>query len=568
MTITRRELLRRASLFGAASLIPSFSACNPKGSDGDDELGGTDDTDGTDTTGDTTEGTETGDDGLPHYEWEGDPGPETLFSHSVASGDPLADSVILWTRVSPVNDEPVEAFFEVAVDPAFEQRVAADWIPATDSSRDYTIKIDIVDLAPESTYYYRFYAQGRVSPIGRTRTAPTAGQHLRIAVTSCASYAHGYFHAYGHLARRADIDLVLNLGDYIYEFADGIYGDIRQYDPPTECFSLEDYRRRYRQYRSDPGLQEAHRQHPFAVTWDDHEIANDGWSGGAENHMDDEGSWEARRAVATQAYFEWLPIREGEPGRIYRQLPYGTLADLLVLDTRYEGRELQVSLGTPDGLMQINAPGRQLLGEAQESWLFERLSSSPAQWKLLVQQVMIGHLILVQGQDGEPHRPLLADTWDGYGDARVRLLQHIEDEGLTDVVVLTGDIHSSFANEVTYDPHDGYDPETGEGAVLVEFVTPGITSPGLGFDGATATLFATNNPHTRWNDTFEHGYTILDIDSERIQCDWFHIGGAVGQQAPSDPVFAKAFRVDSGTPRLFEVSEPAPDKADAPPLAP
>ena len=186
-------------------MIPSFSACGGKGSE-DDEIGDTGDSSGTDAS-------DTGGDGLPTYTWEGELGPESVFSHGVASGDPLVDAVILWTRVSPADEAPVEAFFEVALDPAFEQRVAADWIAATDTSRDYTIKIDVVDLEPETSYYYRFYAQGRVSPIGRTRTAASVGEHLSIAVVSCSSYAHGYFHAYRDLAGRADLDLVLHVGD-------------------------------------------------------------------------------------------------------------------------------------------------------------------------------------------------------------------------------------------------------------------------------------------------------------------------------------------------------------------
>lgn len=544
-------------MFGAASMIPSFPACTGKGTE-DDEVGDTGD--GTD-----TGGTDTGGDDLPIYEWEGDPGPETLFSHGVASGDPLTDAVILWTRVSPAEEAPVDAFFEVALDPAFEQRVAADWIPATDVSRDYTIKIDIVELEPQTSYYYRFYAQGRVSPIGRTRTAATTAERLRIAVASCASYAHGYFHAYRHLAGRADIDLVLHVGDYIYEYASGAYGDIREYDPPHECNTLDDYRRRYKHYRSDPDLQEVHRQQPFVTTWDDHEIANDGWVGGAENHMpDEEGVWTDRRTAATQAYFEYLPIREGIAGRLYRHLPYGDLVDVFVLDTRYEGRDLQVSMTEPDALAQINAPGRQLLGAEQETWLFDQLSASTAHWKLISQQVMVGQLIIVPGQDGEPDRPLYSDWWDGYVDARTRLLQHIETEQIGNIVVVTGDNHSSFANEITYDPHEGYDPATGEGAIAVEFVTPGITSPGLGIGDA----FTASNPHTRWSDTVSHGYLVLDVTAERIQCDWFHIGGAVGLPAAADLSFAQAWRVDAGVPRLFAEPESVPDKPDAPALAP
>jgi PhoD-like phosphatase, N-terminal domain len=188
MSITRRELLRRAGLFGAALTIPSFSACRASG----DESAG-DSSTGTSTS--TGDGTETGEDGLPSYEWEGELGPDTMFSHGLASGDPLLDAVVLWTRCSPGEGptSAVEAFFEVALDSAFEQRVAADWV-MSDTARDNTIKIDITDLEPETTYYYRFFAQGRVSPIGRTRTAATTREHLRIAVVSCSSLAHGYFH--------------------------------------------------------------------------------------------------------------------------------------------------------------------------------------------------------------------------------------------------------------------------------------------------------------------------------------------------------------------------------------
>jgi alkaline phosphatase D len=561
MTITRRELLRRASMLGAVLTIPSFSACGAKG----DESAGDGET-GTGTgTGDDETDTETGGDGLPSYEWEGEPGPDGMFSHGVASGDPLLDAVVLWTRCSPAagTATATDAFFEVALDPSFEQRVAADWI-MSDNEHDNTIKLDVTDLQPETTYYYRFYAEGRVSPIGRTRTAATTSNHLRIAVVSCSSLAHGYFHAYRDLGERADIDLVLHLGDYIYEYATGNYGNVRAYDPPHECLTLDDYRTRYKQYRSDPDLSEAHRQHPFVATWDDHEIANNGWVDGAEGHEDVDGGWSDRRTAATTAYFEYLPIREGVAGRLYRSLSYGELVDILVLDTRYEGREPQISMNDPEAITLINAPGRQLLGEEQEAWLLERLSTSAARWKLIAQQVLFGQLIALPGQDGAPNRPLFSDWWDGYVDARNRVLQHIEDEQLRNIVVLTGDNHSSFANELTYDPHQGYDPLTGAGALAVEFVTPGITSPGLGIGDA----FVSQNPHTRWSDTLSHGYLVLDITAERIQCDWFHIGGAIGEATPASLSFAKAWRVNADTPRLLEESEPVSESPDAPALAP
>jgi alkaline phosphatase D len=551
-------------VFGAVSCVPTFSACaqEPGGEGGE--------TGETGETGDTDE-TETGDegDGLPEYVWEGELGPETIFSHGVASGDPLVDSVILWTRVSPPVEEAVELFFEVAIDLEFEMRVAADWIPATDASRDYTIKIDIDGLEAGATYYYRFYAQGRVSPVGRTRTAPSGAiEHLRFAVCSCSSLAHGYFHGYGEIAGRSDLDAVIHLGDYIYEFADGIYGSVREYDPPHECVTLDDYRRRYRQYRTDRDLQEAHRQHPFIVTWDDHEIANDDWVGGAENHQDDEGEWSDRRAAGTQAYFEWLPLREGEPGRVYRELPYGDLVHLLVLDTRYEGRNQQVALTDPELYAKIYADDRQLLGAEQEQWLFERLASSTARWKFLVQQIMVGQLVLMAGQDGEPNRPFFTDAWDGYESPRRRLLGYLRDNAIGNVVVLTGDVHSSFANEITEDPLLGYDPVTGAGSIAVEFVTPGITSPGLSFDQATLDLLGPLNPHWRAIEVLRKGYTTMDVTPDRVHVDfWLFTGAQVSSPDFTGSAHWAAWQVHDGAPLLVEADGAAPGKAVAPELA-
>ena len=560
MSITRRELLRRAGLLGVASIIPSFTACTDDGG-----LDGEGDGTGTDGTG------ETGGDDLPIYEWDGEAGPASVFSHGTASGDPLSDSVILWTRISP-DDPAAELFFEVARDPEFADRVAADWLGAPDEARDFTFKLDLDGLEPATTYYYRFWIQGVSSAIGRTRTAPAgASEHLRFVVCSCSSLAHGYFHNYRHIGGRADIDAVIHLGDYIYEYATGDYGSVREYEPSHEIVSLADYRTRHGQYKRDPDLQAAHRQHPFIPTWDDHEIANDGWVGGAENHDLDEGDWDARKAAAKQAYFEWMPVREGVPGRIYRQLSYGDLVDLIVLDTRYEGRDEQVQISAPGGLEQINDPDRQLLGEEQEAWLLERLSTSTSQWKLLAQQIMMGQVIITPGQDGAPNRPFITDPWDGYEYARRTVYQHLADNDIRDVVVLTGDIHTSWAHELTINPVDPalYDPETGAGAVAVEFVTPGITSPGLPVDQATINLLLANNPHIKWVNFTERGYMTIDVKPERIHCDWWHISpNEVESPDPSAPSHAQAFQVESRAPKLIEASGPAAEKADPPELAP
>ncbi len=545
MSITRRELLRRAGLLAVASVIPCFTAC----------------TDG-----------ETGD-GLPVYEWDGALGVDTLFSHGVASGDPLADSVILWTRVSPADSSEFEVFFEVALDPEFSERVAADYVGTPDPARDNTIKIDVEGLAPATTYYYRFWAQGVASAIGRTRTAPDgASERLRFAVASCSSLAHGYFHGYRSIAGRADLDAVLHLGDYIYEYATGDYGSVREYDPQTECLTLADYRRRHAQYKLDPDLQAAHRQHPFIVTWDDHEVANDGWTDGAENHDEaSEGDWATRKAEGVQAYFEWLPVREGEPGRIYRGLAYGDLVDLIVLDTRYAGRDQQIPLSDADLLAKLNEPDRQLLGAEQEAWLFDRLSSSTSQWKLLAQQVLLGQIIITPGMDGEPNSPFITDTWDGYEAARQRLYTHILDAGLSDVVALTGDIHTSWANELTPNPSDPavYDPATGKGVLAVEFVTPGITSPGITVDAATVEFLLGINPHVKWVDIVKRGYMTIDVDADRIHCDWWHLTvDEVESPNLATPVHGAAWVVETGVARLIEGSGPAPDRPNPPLLAP
>ena len=564
MSLTRRELLRRAGLLGTAALIPNFSACTVD-EPGDTQTGGE--------TGDES-GSETGDegDGLPEYEWDGELGPEQLFSHGVASGDPLADSVILWTRLAPADgSEEPESFFELALDPAFEQRVAADYIPATSETRDHTIKIDVDGLEPGTTYYYRFYAQGRVSPIGRTRTAPSGPvDHLRFAFCSCSSWAHGHFHVYDEIGGRADLDAVLHLGDYIYEFGDGEYGDVRPLDPPYEIISLDDYRRRYRLHRSSRGLQNVHRQHPMIATWDDHEIANDGWKDGAANHSEDEeGPWADRRAAAVQAYFEWMPLREGPAGRVYRALPYGDLVDLIVLDTRFEGRDEQININTnPDGLAALADPDRQLLGAEQEQWLFDRLSESTATWILLAQQVTIGQTVLQEGAEGEPSRPLATDPWDGYLGARTRLLDHLRDEGIDNLVVLTGDVHSGMAMEITEDPRYDYEPGV-SGSLAVEFVTPSVTSPGFGFDPTTFMFFTNVNPHWRWVDPNQKGYVTVDVRPDRVQADWWLFsGGQLFVPEFSGSSYGASWLVEAGSTVLVEASEPAPERPDPPPLAP
>lgn len=495
------------------------------------------------------------DDGLPRYEYDGEPGPEDLFSHGVASGDPLLDGVILWTRLTPGSNDVVEAFFEVALDPEFEMRVAADYIDSV-PDRDQTIKLDVEGLSPGTTYYYRFFSLGRESVIGRTRTAPDgAVDRLRLAVCSCASLAHGYFHAYRRVAERADLDLVLHLGDYIYEYGSGEYGELRDYEPATEIVSLDDYRTRYAQYRREPDLQELHRQHPMVAVWDDHESADNSYRDGAGNHQSmTEGEWEDRKAVAFQTYAEWMPFREGAQAVIYRALPYGDLMHLVMLDTRIAGRDEQ-----PDDLTDpelLDDPDRQLLGMEQEAWMVDQITNSTAQWKLVGQQVVMSEVILGEG-------PFNADQWDGYRAARGRFYDLAESTG--NVVVLTGDIHSSWAFDLAVDPAGTYDPDDGTGSVGVEFVVPAVSSPGFPLNAGPALLAA--NPHLRWIDIQARGYLVLDVDTERVQGSWWFVGDVELPDGGAESL-AAVWAVRDGTNHLEEERDAAEPPADAPAPAP
>jgi alkaline phosphatase D len=487
------------------------------------------------------------------------------FQHGIASGDPLPDGVILWTRVTAAGTAPVDTEWEVAEDPALAQRVASG-VAVADAEHDFCVKVDVRGLAPGKTYYYRFRALGSTSKIGRTRTAPSGPTaHLRFAMVACASYAHGYFHGYRALATQLDLDAVIHLGDYIYEYGDGDYGDVRTYDPPHEILTLEDYRRRHAHYKRDPDLQEVHRQQVFVTIWDDHEVANDSYANGAENHTEgEEGAFADRKAAARHAYLEWMPVREqGSEDKIFRKLSFGDLVDLVLLDTRLYARTKQAGgvLGPPP------APdaNRTLLGDEQEAWMQGQLKSSTAHWKLLGQQVMVGNLILDKGKQ-------LAnlDQWQGYPESRDRLLTFFRDSGVKDVVVLTGDIHSSWANELVFDPNDPatYDPATGKGSVAVEMVTPGISSPGipelfLGLIDQARVI----NPHVKFVEPSHRGFVILDVTPERVQGAW-HLFDDITLPAPQTPRFSGAWSVKSGETRLGADPQPAPSLPTSAPAAP
>jgi len=500
--------------------------------------------------------------GLPTDTYAGPTGPATMFQHGVASGDPLTDRVILWTRVSTGAAVSVDVFYEVALDTAFTKRVAAGTV-TTDATKDFTVKVDATGLVAERTYYYRFRCMAQTSPAGRTKTLPAGDiSHLRLAMASCANYAYGYFHIYKHIAARADLDAVIFLGDYIYEYGPGQYPPAsvqvvgREWLPAHEILTLDDYRTRYKLYRSDPDLREAHRQHPWICTWDDHEVANDTYLTGAENHTEGagpggEGSFVSRRAAAIQAYYEYLPIRGvGGVAPMYRNFRFGSLAEVIVLDTRHEGRAEQLLLAD----LASDSPARTMISATQESFLTSTLDASTSTWKLIAQQVMVAPYTTKDSTK----EPTYMDQWDGYPAARTRLYDTIEQHGGGNIVVLTGDIHASLACDLARDPFSSsYNASSGAGSIAVEFVCAGVSSPGIGgvlIDGTVMDVC----PHVKFMDSTLRGYIVLDIRPGKVQSDYFVIDGI--EQTEGVESWMTSFAVRDGRPHLVEMNGPESEK--------
>ncbi|MER6521446.1 alkaline phosphatase D family protein [Streptomyces sp. NPDC060334] len=503
------------------------------------------------------------------------------FPHGIASGDPLPDGVLLWTRVTPSPEAvpgsglgPATAVgWEVAEDRNFARVVASGAVTATAAS-DHTVKVDVRGLRPHTPYWYRFTAGATVSAIGRTLTAPpvdAATPGIRFGVVSCANWESGYFSAYRHLAARTDLDAVLHLGDYVYEYASGAYPEakyvVRPHQPRHEIVSLADYRTRHGTYKTDADLQALHAAHPVVAIWDDHEFANDAWSGGAENHTPGaEGDWAARASAAKQAYFEWMPVRASIAGTVYRRLRFGSLVDLHLLDLRtFRSQQVKVGSGAVDD------PERTITGRAQLDWLKSGLANSNATWKLVGTSVMISpvafgslpaHLLKpLTKLLGLPEGGLTisTDQWDGYTDDRKELLGHLKDRGIKNTVFLTGDIHMAWANDVpvnmaTY---------PGSGTAATEFVVTSVTSDNiddiLHVPADTASLVAeaaikAANWHVKWLDMDSHGYGVLDVTGERSQMDYFVVSDKRRQDARS--TWARSYRTLNGTQKVERADRP------------
>ncbi|TQJ51322.1 alkaline phosphatase D family protein [Phycicoccus sp. SLBN-51] len=511
-------------------------------------------------------------------------GAASTFRHGIASGDPLPDAVVLWTRVTPTADAlpgsgagpRVTVGWQVAADPDF-RRVVAQGSTLTGPERDHTVKVDARGLAAATDYHFRFTLGRLTSPVGRTRTAPaptSSPERLRLAVVSCSNWEAGYFSAYRHLAARGDLDAVLHLGDYIYEYGTGQYAHgksnrvIRPHEPTHEMVSLADYRQRHAQYKTDPDLQALHASVPWITTWDDHETANDAWSGGAENHQPDEGDWATRKAVARTAYDEWMPVRLsgtaalGDGVQVYRHLQFGHLADLTMLDLRSH-RSQQVATTDPGA---AGDPARTITGDAQMQFLKDRLADNDALWKLVGNPVMVSPVLFppldryvagpvadmtgILPPDGVAYN---VDQWDGYTADRRELVDFLADRGVANTVFLTGDIHSAWACELPVDP--GTYPLSR--TVGVELVATSVTSNNLddltGSPPRTTSLavedaIRADNRHVKYLDFDSHGYSVLTITPQEAQMDWYVTSDRADQAATA--TWSSGWRVAVGSNRL------------------
>jgi alkaline phosphatase D len=477
------------------------------------------------------------------------------FAHGVASGDPLPDRVILWTRVTPAPEAtpgsglgPDTAVrWEIAADEGFRAVTASGTVTATAAS-DHTVKVDATGLDPDTTYFYRFTSagSGAVSPTGRTRTAPDDGAspgRLRFGVVSCANWEDGYFSAYRHLAARTDLDAIVHLGDYLYEYGTGEFaprgGPVRRHAPLHETVTRTDYRVRHAEYKTDPDVQALHAVLPWIITWDDHEFADNAWSGGAENHQPaTEGPWADRIVAARRAYLEWMPVRaSGADSRLYRRLRFGDLAELSMLDLR-SYRSEQVGLGP--GLRDIADTNRTITGAEQMTWLTAGITSSPTRWQLVGNPVMFSPLLV---PPLDPHStsaltellgvpatgvPINTDQWDGYAADRQRLLDAIAAADRRNVVFLTGDIHTSWACDI---PVDAAAYPVG-GTVATELVVASVTSQNiddlLGVPPRTTSpaieaAVRDLNRHVRYVELDSHGYGVLDVTPDAVQMDWMYV---------------------------------------------
>ncbi|MDB5191552.1 MAG: phosphodiesterase/alkaline phosphatase [Segetibacter sp.] len=483
------------------------------------------------------------------------------FYHGVASGDPLSNSIVLWTRVTPEGSGAIVVQWKIAERDDLSQIVQSGDTIANAGS-DYTVKVDVKGLVPGKEYYYQFSALNYKSPLGKTKTAPTGTvDNVRFAVVSCSNFGAGYFSALGKIAERKNLDAVIHLGDFIYE------GTIRTFDKnnrvlgesdplypltgKTKDWWLSYYRKRYAATNSDSNMRKARQVLPFINIWDDHEIGDNSYRDGAYGHNPSiDGNWKDRKEAAQQVFFEWIPIRNKAGFKIYRSLKYGNLLELMMLDTRVEGRDKQVTDINDKVLLD---PNRTLLGKEQKLWLLDKLASSTSQWKIIGNQVIFSEFNVKWAADFGPvakevavlQRNLL-DYWEGYPLERDEVIKTITKNKIDNVVILSGSMHCALAMDVALRPSKfsrkgevaNYDLKTGIGSVAVEFATPSISSDN--FDekiGAQNTSFLTSiinkklpfpfnfnpNPQLKFVDLQNNGYYVLSVSKTKVLANYYFI---------------------------------------------
>lgn len=483
------------------------------------------------------------------------------FTHGVASGDPLPDAVMLWTRFQHDNDGRIA--WEISEDESFAQ-ISARGEAAASPVDDFCVHADARGLQPGRRYFYRFLSASGPSITGQTRTAPQGEtQSLKAALFSCANFGFGYFHAYADAAADESIDLVLHCGDYIYELPRGSYPDDdelvpgRVIEPAGQTFTLSEYHQRYALYHTDPDLLELRRLKPICTVWDDHEFLDNAWKDGAPTHSTRRAPYAQRVADAAKAYFDWMPIRRPDQGlRLYRALDWGDLARIVLMDSRLTGRDQQLTYttglvlrfmtgGADNALAEFRArldnPARSMLGAAQEAWLTQTLAESKARgqtWQILTQQVVVGDQIAAPGlgnlvpEDAPASTrryigagarisalglPWNLDSWNGYPAARARLLETCAANS-NNSILLGGDSHNCWLNNLA--------APGSERLAAIEFAGGSVTSPGferplsLGAPGEREQLMRASNPALSWCDATNRGYGVLTFTRAGCAAEW------------------------------------------------
>lgn len=529
------------------------------------------------------------------------------FEHGVASGDPLQDRVILWTRLTPNDGNArLQVTWEIALDAQFKQIIKTDKVLTT-AAQDFTVKVDATGLRSNQSYFYRFIFGDKTSVVGQTKTLPSAASSVSFAVCSCSNYPAGYFHVYKEMAKQ-NVDVVIHLGDYIYEYGQGGYatedavqlGRTLAADNNQEIIRLDDYRKRYALYRQDKDLQALHQRHPFIVIWDDHELVNDTWKNGAENHQANEGVFLERQLAALKAYFEWMPIRpvDEQHTKIYRQFDFGNLVQLTMLDTRIIARDEQLDYAdymTASGLdaarfqADLTHPARTLMGYSQRDWLLGKLQQSTATWNVLGQQVLMAKMLIpaellqslaeitagnpsaetltrlntqitelvtlkMRMQQGDPSltlaektrimtvAPYNLDAWDGYFVER-EILYGTLAQLQKKVVVLAGDTHNAWSSNL-YSNNGAF--------VGVELATSSVSSPGLEkylniplaqlqqFEFAFKTLIDELN----YCNLNQRGYLVVQFDATHVQSNWVFVDSTKSAMYSVDTTRQHQLRLD------------------------